>query len=64
MNDDTNTAQRQAWLRAQQGIGPRRLDPPREVHILTRKRYTSAANTDIRKTFRAVRKALELGEAA
>jgi len=58
MNDDTHTAERQAWLREQQGHG-RRIDPPREVHILHRKRYVNAANTDIRKTFARARKALE-----
>jgi hypothetical protein len=58
VNDDTYTTERQAWLREQQGHG-RRIEPTREVHILTRKRYTNAANTDIRKTFRAIRRQME-----
>jgi hypothetical protein len=58
MTDDTHTDTRRAWLRAEQGLAPRRIDPPRDVHILHRKRYVNAANTDIRKTFARARKAL------
>lgn len=56
--NDIYTAERRAWVREQHALG-RRIEPSAEVHILTRKRYTNAANTDIRKLFKAVRKQME-----
>jgi hypothetical protein len=55
MNDDTYTEERRAWVREQHAPG-HRLEPSAEQHILTRKRYTNSANTDIRKTFARVRR--------
>ena len=58
MENDTYTDERRAWVREQHAPG-HRLEPTAEQHILTRKRYTNSANTDIRKTFARARKALE-----
>jgi len=58
MDNDVYTDERRAWVREQHALG-HRIEPPRELHVLHRKKYVSAANTDIRKTFARVRKAME-----